>query len=150
MLLSRLLSAVTALYLLALAWITLNPSPPRPQRNSLFKGLLAALASSPLLRWIDGAVVEFAANILLFVPLGVLFTLRFGLRRWWLALALGAATTLTIEFAQLFIPERVSDPRDLLANTLGTALGIAIVAVIARLRRVRRRRRNRLSGPARP
>ncbi|WP_176714821.1 VanZ family protein [Leifsonia xyli] len=147
---SRLLFAVTALYLLAVAWITLKPSPPDPHRNSLFKGLLMALAESSLLSWIDAAVLEFVANIFLFVPLGVLLTLWLGLRRWWLVLALGAATTLTIEFAQLFIPDRVSDLRDLLANTLGTAFGIAAVAVAARLRRGRRTRRNRLSDSARP
>lgn len=127
MLFARVLAVVTGLYLLTVAWITLNPFPADPHENGLLEGLLAAFATTPLLRWIDYDVVEFTANILMFVPFGVLFTLRLGVWRWWLVLAMGAATTLTIEFVQLFMPERVSDPRDLLANTLGAALGIVIV-----------------------
>ncbi|CAM5275709.1 VanZ family protein [Leifsonia shinshuensis] len=127
--LRRVLLAVTAAYLLLVAWITLNPFPADPHRNTLLEGLLAAFAQAPLLAWIDYDVVEFTANILLFVPMGVLFALLLGRWRWGLAFAIGAAATLTIEFVQLFLPARVSDPRDLLANALGTALGIAVVAV---------------------
>ena len=126
-----------AVYLLAVAWITLNPFPPDPHRNTLLEGLLAACASTPLLAWVDYDVVEFTANILLFVPMGVLLAVLLGRWRWWLAFALGAAATLTIEFVQLFLPARVSDPRDLLANALGTLVGIALVAVVAGGRRSR-------------
>ena len=76
-------------------------------------------------------VFGFALNVLLFVPLGVLGTLLLGRWRWWLVLALGIATTLVIEFAQLFLPARFSDPSDLIANTLGTAVGIGVVAAWA-------------------
>lgn len=126
--LRRVLPVVTAVYLLLVAWITLNPAPADPHRNPLLEGLLASFAATPLLAWIDYDVVEFTANILLFVPMGLLFAVLLGRWRWWLAFAIGAAATLTIEFVQLFLPARVSDPRDLLANTLGTLVGIAIVA----------------------
>ena len=135
--LRRVLLAVTAAYLLLVAWITLNPFPADPHRNPLLEGLLAGFASTPPLAWIDYDVVEFTANILLFVPLGVLFAMLLGRGRWWLAFALGGAATLTIEFVQLFLPARVSDPRDLLANALGTLLGIAVVAVGMGMRRRR-------------
>ncbi len=136
----RVLALLTAVYLLAVAWITLDPFPPDPHRNGLLEGLLVAFASAPLLRWIDYDVVEFTANILLFVPLGVLFTLVLGRWRWWLVLTIGVATTLTIEFVQLFLPARFSDPRDLLANTLGAAVGILIVVAVVGARRARRTR----------
>ncbi|MFF2052370.1 VanZ family protein [Leifsonia sp. NPDC058194] len=123
----RVLAVVTAAYLLAVAWITLNPFPPDPHRNSLLTSLLALFAETPALTWVTYDVVEFSANILMFVPMGVLLTLLLGREHWWLALALGIAATLTIEFVQLFLPARYSDARDLLANTLGTAVGIAIV-----------------------
>jgi glycopeptide antibiotics resistance protein len=135
--LRRVLLAVTAAYLLLVAWITLNPAPADPHRNPLLEGLLATFASTPLLTWIDFDVVEFTANVLLFVPVGLLFAVLLGRGRWWLAFALGVAMTLTIEFVQLFLPARVSDARDLLANTLGTLIGIGIVAVFAGGRRSR-------------
>ena len=135
--LRRVLLVVTAAYLLLVAWITLNPAPADPHRNPLLEGLLATFASTPLLTWIDFDVVEFTANVLLFVPVGLLFAVLLGRGRWWLAFALGVAMTLTIEFVQLFLPARVSDARDLLANTLGTLIGIAIVAVFAGGRRSR-------------
>jgi glycopeptide antibiotics resistance protein len=129
------LSVVAAVYLAAVAWITLNPAPADPAGNPLLRSLLRAFAAVPSLRWVDYSVAEFTANILLFVPLGVLFTLLLGAWRWWLVLAIGAATTLTIEFVQLFLPARVSDPRDLLANTAGTLLGIAVVLAVSATRR---------------
>jgi glycopeptide antibiotics resistance protein len=134
------LAAVTGVYLLAVAWITLNPFPPDPHGNGLLKQLLAAFASTPALAWIDFDVVEFTANVLMFVPMGVLFTLLLGLGRWWLALLVGVASTCFIEGVQLLLPNRYSDVRDLVANTLGTLVGIAIVALVvvvgARRRRV--------------
>ena len=128
----RLLLAVTGLYLLAVAWITLNPFPGDPKRNAFLEGLLAAFAATPALAWIDYDVVEFTANIVLFVPMGVLLALLLGRGRRWLALSLGVAASLTIEFIQLFEPARVSDARDILANSLGAIIGIGLVAVASR------------------
>jgi glycopeptide antibiotics resistance protein len=125
----RLLLAVTALYLLAVAWITLNPFPGDPKRNTLLEGLLAAFATTPLLAWIDYDVVEFTANILMFVPMGLLLALLLGSGRRWLAVSLGIAASLTIEFVQLFEPARVSDARDIVANSLGAIIGVALVVV---------------------
>ncbi len=130
----RLLLAVTGLYLLAVAWITLNPSLGDPKRNAFLEGVLAAFAASPALAWIDYDVVEFTANIVLFVPMGVLLALLLGRGRRWLALSLGVAASLTIEFIQLFEPARVSDARDIIANSLGAIIGIGLVVVASRPR----------------
>ncbi|MDR6970015.1 VanZ family protein [Leifsonia shinshuensis] len=129
------LPVLTVVYLAAVAWITLNPAPGNPEGNPLLRALLRAVSGLPGFGWVTGSVAEFTANILLFVPMGVLFTLLLGAWRWWLALAIGATATLLIEFVQLFLPARVSDPRDLLANTLGTAIGVALCALAARRRR---------------
>lgn len=132
------LAAVTGVYLVAVAWITLNPFPPDPHGNGLLKQLLAFTADVAALRWITFDVVEFTANVLMFVPMGVLFTLLLGLRRWWAALLIGVASTCLIEGVQLFLPNRYSDVRDLVANTLGTLVGIGIVALVATAGRRRR------------
>lgn len=129
---SAVLPLLIAAYLAAVAWITLNPAPGNPAGNPLLRALLRAFSAVPGLSWIDYDVAEFSANVLLFVPMGVLFTLLLGVWRWWLAVAIGVVATLVIEFAQRFLPERVSDPRDLLANTLGTLLGTAVVVLSAR------------------
>ena len=122
-------------YLAAVAWITLTPAPGDPAGNPLLREVLRTLSAVPGLGWVDYDVAEFSANVLLFVPMGVLFTVLLGVWRWWLAVAFGVAATLIIEFVQLFIPERVSDPRDLQANTLGTLIGVLIVALTVRSRR---------------
>ncbi|KQR52934.1 hypothetical protein ASF88_13710 [Leifsonia sp. Leaf336] len=114
--------------------MTLNPSPGDPKRNAFLEGLLAAFAATPALAWIDYDVVEFTANVLLFVPMGVLLALLLGRGRRWLALSLGVAASLTIEFIQLFEPARVSDARDIVANSLGAIIGIGLVVVASRPR----------------
>jgi len=77
--------------------------------------------------------LEFTANVAMFLPVGVLFVLLFGPRQWWLAVLAGIALTMSIEAAQVFLPGRVSDPRDLLANGAGAVLGALVgVALTAR------------------
>lgn len=130
------LSVLTVVYLAAVAYITLNPAPGDPAGNPLLRSLLRAVSALPGLGWVDYAVAEFTANILLFVPMGLLFTLLLGRWRWWLAVSLGIAATLGIEFVQLFLPARFTDARDVLANTLGTLIGVAVAfAVTSRSRR---------------
>ncbi len=78
-----------------------------------------------------------ALNILLFVPVGF-FLRRLGSAR--LAIALGALLSLGIEGTQLFVPGRETALGDLLANTLGAALGAALaprfLAIVLPSRRV--------------
>ncbi|ANF33191.1 hypothetical protein A0130_17370 [Leifsonia xyli] len=132
------LPILTAVYLLAVAVITLDPRPPAPAGNPLLRALLRAVSSLPGFGWVDYDVAEFTVNILLFVPMGVLFTLLLGAWRWWLVVGIGVVATLVIEFVQLFLPARVSDPRDLAANTLGTLLGVAVVVLGRRVAAWRR------------
>lgn len=78
-------------------------------------------------------VIEFGANIALFVPLGVLLPLALGPGRTLTPMGaglVGLAASLLIELAQLGIPGRVSSPFDVLANTLGAALGAVLLAAV--------------------
>jgi len=73
------------------------------------------------------AVFEFAANIALFVPLGVLLAVGWRRMPAWAIVAVGCAASTIIELVQLAIPSRYSTLSDVIANTLGTAVGLVIV-----------------------
>ncbi|MFB7891620.1 VanZ family protein [Microbacterium sp. NPDC056044] len=80
------------------------------------------------LDWFGTGWIEFGANILMFVPLGFLLTLLF--RHPWYGVALALALSAAAELAQVVIPSRQPTLRDILANTLGAALGAALAWVI--------------------
>ena len=77
--------------------------------------------------------IEFSANILLFVPLGVLLMLI--LRRRHLILPIAIVVTVAIECAQgLMLDKRTPSVLDIIANTAGACIGILIVAVVESMR----------------
>jgi glycopeptide antibiotics resistance protein len=88
--------------------------------------------------WQGYEVVQFAANIVLFVPFGALVLLiwrRAGVLH---AIAAGAAVSAVIELLQHLVrPERFASVQDFWANTLGTAVGAGVVWVVRRRRRIR-------------
>lgn len=129
------LSAVTVVYLLVVGYITLTPHPVDTDSNRFVRDVIEAVHRFPLTSWVTYLGVEFTANIVMFVPMGLLFTLLLGVRRWWLALLIGVFATCLIEGIQSFMPTRYSEVRDLVSNTLGTAVGIGIVALTVRIRR---------------
>jgi len=129
-----LLAAASALYLAGVASLTLGPQP------EAAGGTLVALgdwfAGWQGTAWLTFAVLEFVANIVLFVPLGVLWVAWTGPRRWWLAALAGLALSGAIEATQaLALPDRFPDVRDLVANTLGALIGAAVTAAAGRVRR---------------
>ena len=84
--------------------------------------------------------VDVLGNIAVFVPLGAALAVatlptravigqrtRSGKRRWLAIVAAGFLLSLSIELAQLAIPTRATDVDDVILNTLGTAIGAAIV-----------------------
>ena len=75
-------------------------------------------------------VVEFMANVALFVPLGV-FAMTWSPRsRWIHAVLLGLAVSGAIELTQeVARPDRTASWTDVAANTTGAALGAAFVLV---------------------
>jgi glycopeptide antibiotics resistance protein len=116
------------IYLVALAWLTLTPSSSSAEAVSILRRLLAVVQSFDALAWVRFDQVEFAANIALFLPMGVLMTLLLGRRGWWAALAAGVIASCWIELAQyVWLPSRVADPRDLASNAIGTAIGVLVV-----------------------
>ncbi|RZU66295.1 VanZ like protein [Microterricola gilva] len=128
------LRIVFALYLLAVCVIVFAPQPDAER----FTGIVAVIARAAE-AWgipfeIAYPVLEFTANIALFVPFGLLVPLIAPLWHPWLVIASGLAVSCLIEFTQTALPSRFPTASDLLANTLGTALGVALLAVFMRLR----------------
>ena len=142
------LSVVTLAYLALVGVLTLSPVP-TDGRDSIIWRIVEIFDWFPVTRWLDFATVEFLANVAMFMPLGLFFVLLLGRRRWWLAIMFGVALTIAIEFVQLALPSRVSDPRDLVANALGTTLGVLVALVVTAAKARRLKRQRSLIAPAR-
>ena len=135
--LHRIIVALAAAYLLAVVLIVFWPTPvDRPAAGTLHE-VLSWLHRHGLPQWfISYRKIEFAPNILLFIPLGIILTLRLHQRLWWLSVVIAAATSGAVELAQsIFLPERVPAWSDIVANTSGAFIGTMLVLVIWALRR---------------
>lgn len=132
------LSVVTLAYLAFVGWVTLGPQPLDSTNNSWLLRALGFFARHDSTDWITYGRVEFAANIAMFIPIGVFLVLLFGRRLWWLAIVIGVGLTCSIEFAQQFLPTRYPDVRDLVANSAGAVLGVGFALVLTAWKVVRR------------
>ena len=130
-----------ALWLAAVAVIVLSPSPADSGANALVLRVLGALHRRGAPLWFDYSFVEFTANIVMFVPLGLFFFIL-APRGWrWLGPLVGLGLSAAIEFTQLVVlPQRVATPYDVVANASGALVG-TLVAWVLLHRRGRRRRR---------
>jgi glycopeptide antibiotics resistance protein len=145
------LSTVTALYLGLVAWITLSPEPYDRRLDGFLFRALRSLHRHDGTWWITYSLVEGAANVAMFLPVGMFLVLLLGRSRWWLAVGIGVGLSALIETAQLFLPTRVSDVRDLLHNGLGALLGVVLVLILtARSENARRRALRRRPQPVAP
>ncbi|MHA7209827.1 VanZ family protein [Arthrobacter sp. MDT1-65] len=121
--------ALCTVWLLAVALIVLWPTPVDRAGGSILRGGLDYLYTHGLPTFITHSLVEFTANVLMFVPLG-LFWFLLTPRRWrrW-APIVGLALSAVIEATQhILLPQRFATPYDVLANTLGATLGALIAA----------------------
>jgi hypothetical protein len=140
-------AVLTAAYLGVVGLVTLGPTLWRTRPT---QGDYDVLSPSTWLdpdTWSRMLAPEFVANILLFVPLGMLLRLAFPRATWAGAVLLGGAISMGIEVLQMW-GSRVSDPRDVVANTIGTFVGALIAAAVAGLARVARRGVTRVVGGA--
>lgn len=124
---------MTAVYLAVLASLTLGPQP--EAAGGTLARLAAWFSGWPPTAWVTFDVLEFAANVVLFVPTGLLWVAWTGARRRWLAVALAAAAGLVLSLAieatqALLLADRVADVRDLVSNTLGALLGAAAAIAV--------------------
>lgn len=138
----RILLSVIILFVAAAGWLTLGPPPVAD--NGWLSWALGWFRSDGDVNWPAFLRLEFLANIVLFVPVGMAFYVLTGRRNWWHALILAIALSVTIEIVQGSVGDRVPDLRDFAANALGAGIGI-VVAV-----RVHRRKTSRAVTPRPP
>ena len=131
------LTVVTFAYLLLVGFVTLAPIPDQG-RDSIIWRIVEVFDGFAATRWLDYWTVEFLANVAMFVPLGLFLVLLLGRGRWWLAILLGVGLTIVIELVQQSLPTRVSDLRDIVANSAGAAIGVlvALLLTAAKARRL--------------
>lgn len=123
------IAALGALYAGAVLWATLRPLPWATDGNQEAFGILDPRAWIGSATWTEGSALEIIANVVMFVPLGLASGLVIrGLRGAIAPLAL----TLVIELVQIPLADRISHPRDLVANACGALLGLAIAAAVRR------------------
>lgn len=132
----------TAAYLALIGVITLGPVPWRTRPTESDYDVLSLSTWLDPATWSGGSSTEFTANILLFVPLGMLLRAAFPRATWIGATLLGGMVSFTIEVLQMFTP-RVSDPRDILANAGGALIGALLAAIVSGLVRTARGSRRR-------
>jgi glycopeptide antibiotics resistance protein len=128
-------AVLTAAYLAVVGLITLGPTLWRTRPALGDYDVLSVSTWLDPATWSRGISIEFVANILLFVPLGLLLRLAVPRATWMGAVLLGGAVSVAIEVLQVFGP-RISDPRDVVANTLGALVGALLGALISGVARL--------------
>ena len=122
-------------YLLAVGFLVWNPDPSAPGGAVETVADLLDRIGLPL----GTSGVEFGLNVVMFVPLSLLGAFLFGRWRLYDWLIIGLLATVLIETVQgLFLPTRTGSSRDVVANSLGSAVGFGAALVV---REVGRRRR---------
>lgn len=131
----RVLEALLAIaYLAIVTFVTLGPV---PWNTVTYEGVPEGILNPEAWRGLDWEwdSREFIANVVMFVPAAAAFATIF---------RSGAITgfvwalgfTVAIESLQLFQPERVSDPRDLLSNATGALVGAVAFGFFRLVRRI--------------
>jgi len=136
-------AVLAAVYLAVIGVVTLGPTLWRTLPNRGDYDVLSPTVWVDPDTWVRLGSPEFVANILLFVPLGLLLRLSVPRGGWVGAAVIGGAVSVAIEVLQMWSP-RVSDPRDVVANALGGLAG-ALLGVVASA--VARRTQRSLARP---
>lgn len=130
---------VTGFLLLTYLWLTLSSVTGFPTINEWKR--LAGVGESiwqPILSlkpFTDISDFSFRANIIWFVPLGILLVMMSkAYQRLLPTLLTGFLFSLTIEVAQLFMIWRITDIDDLFANVAGTLIGWGIAKSLKKFR----------------
>jgi len=140
-LLRRWVIALAVVYVVALAVIAFWPVPVDRNIDGPLLQLIDWLHRHGAPGWFRYSTVEFGANIVLFIPVGVFIVVLSGARRWWWAILVGFAASCTIELGQLLLlSSRFATLNDDIANTTGAVVGALLGLALLRLAEIDRAR----------
>jgi VanZ family protein len=118
---------VLAIYLALVVLVSLAPRPLDTGVTPWVRGTLAQMHRAGLPGFISYDVVELAAHVVLFVPLGMLAVVATGRRMTWLATIALIAVCVLVEFEPtLLAPDHSPSMLDLFLNIVGAVSGAAI------------------------
>lgn len=118
-------------YGVVLAFIVFWPSPVDRPIAAMLQRVIAELHERGVPQFVDYALIEFSANVLLFFPVGVFFGLAVPIRWWVLALAAGPMLSAIVELAQArLLAERYATVSDVVANSIGATIGVLLMLAL--------------------
>ncbi|MFC4245271.1 VanZ family protein [Gryllotalpicola reticulitermitis] len=122
-------------YSVVVLLITMSPIPVDRRYRNAISTVLAIAHRHGVPEWFGYLPLEFTTNIAMFVPLGFLLALALPRSLWWTVLLITPAFSAGIELTQgAFLPQRVADIGDVVANGIGGWLGafasVALRAIV--------------------
>ncbi|WP_400996785.1 VanZ family protein [Agromyces sp. GXQ0307] len=126
---SRTAAVLLFAYAVVMLWVTLGPAPGAVSGNQAPGGVLDPSTWLDSDTWTIGSQTEFGLNVLLFVPFGALLAFAVRGAPAVVPVLMSSGFALLIEIAQIPMADRISDPRDLVANSLGAVIGIVIARI---------------------
>ncbi|MFF7293135.1 VanZ family protein [Microbacterium sp. NPDC008134] len=128
-------------FLAGLVALTLTPSRVEQRMPNLLDVILSTVHR---LGWasLDFTRLEILANVLVFVPVGILAFVLLPRPAWGLAFLVGPAISIGIEvFQRIALPHRAATVSDVIANSTGSTIGVVLAVLSTFLVAV-------LSGPS--
>jgi glycopeptide antibiotics resistance protein len=115
------------------AVIVFSPFPPDPDGQRRLAAWLAAVHQTWMPRWVTFDLIEFVSNVAMFLPLGLFGGIVFARARS-AVIAICLVFSVAVELVQwALLPARQADWRDVVANVVGAAIGVALAALVLRL-----------------
>lgn len=119
------------LYIVIVLMATMSPTPLDQGYEASIDRLLGVLHRNGVPQWFGYSKLEFLANILMFVPLGVLVGLALPQRAAWSGVILLPLFSVGIEMTQsTFLSERFASLTDVIANSSGGWIGLIVAFTI--------------------
>lgn len=120
----RFWQAILAAMLAPLALVAFWPTPVDQPVQGELAAFLIIIHAVGIPGWVNYSFIEATANVLLFVPVGVVSSQAFPGKRFWQIGAFGLVVSGCAELGQqLFLHDRFASPLDLVTNTAGCVIG---------------------------
>lgn len=135
----KLWRSILAAMLAPLALIAFWPSPVDEPVQGELASILRFLHAHGIPPWFNYKFVEAAANVVLFIPLGIVASLAFPHKRWWQVGAFGLIVSGCMELGQLlFLHNRFASPLDIVTNAGGAVIGALLARAALKQLQARR------------